>query len=241
MAEKAKVTTMMMKVDLDCDKCRKKIKRVLCCIPQVQSQVYDEKSNTVVATVICCSPEKIKEKIQRKGGKSIKAIEIVPEKPKEKPKEAEKPKEPEKPKATEKPKEAAKRKEAEKPKEPAKPKESEKPKEAEKPKPAPAPAAADPPKPKASEPAPPKALISAPVVQGYPPLQVYPRGSIDYYNGGYYGEPSYYDPYRPQPSYHYGQPVYDSWGSGGGYRGYYVGNKTGQCFSDENVQGCIIM
>ncbi|KAG8647527.1 protein PYRICULARIA ORYZAE RESISTANCE 21 [Manihot esculenta] len=118
MAEK-KVTVMVIKVDLGCEKCQKKIKKVLCKIPQIQNQIYDEKANTVTITVVCCSPEKIKKKICCKGGDSVKGIEIkVPEKvkPQEKPKEPEKPKpkEPEKPK--EKPKEPEKSKQAEKPK-----------------------------------------------------------------------------------------------------------------------------
>ncbi|KAJ6992028.1 hypothetical protein NC653_015398 [Populus alba x Populus x berolinensis] len=73
MAEK-KVTTMVIKVDLECEKCHKKIKK---------NQIYDKKAGTVTITVVCCSPEKIKEKIVYKGGEAVKSIEIkVPEKPK---------------------------------------------------------------------------------------------------------------------------------------------------------------
>ncbi|KAK3022650.1 hypothetical protein RJ639_045416 [Escallonia herrerae] len=57
--------------------------------------------------VVCCSPDKIRDKLCCKGGKTIKSIEIVePSKPKEpkKPKEPEKTKAPEKPKEPEKPK-----------------------------------------------------------------------------------------------------------------------------------------
>ncbi|KAJ6992034.1 uncharacterized protein [Populus alba] len=82
MAEK-KVTTMVIKVDLECEKCHKKIKKVLCRIPQIQNQIYDKKAGTVTITVVCCSPEKIKEKIVCKGGEAVKSIVIkVPEKPK---------------------------------------------------------------------------------------------------------------------------------------------------------------
>ncbi|KAJ6912344.1 hypothetical protein NC651_014909 [Populus alba x Populus x berolinensis] len=47
-----KVTTMVIKVDLGCEKCQKKIKRVLCAIPQIQNQTYDKKKNTVTITVV---------------------------------------------------------------------------------------------------------------------------------------------------------------------------------------------
>ncbi|XP_038691967.1 protein PYRICULARIA ORYZAE RESISTANCE 21-like [Tripterygium wilfordii] len=87
-----KVTIMVIKVDLQCEKCYKKIKRVLCKFPQIRDQIYDEKNNTVTIKVVCCSPEKIKMKIRCKGGDSVKGIEIVPEKKPEKPKEPEKPK-----------------------------------------------------------------------------------------------------------------------------------------------------
>ncbi|XP_027184865.1 protein PYRICULARIA ORYZAE RESISTANCE 21-like [Coffea eugenioides] len=94
MAEK--VTTMRLKVDLQCPCCYKKVKKILCKFPQIRDQIYDEKQNLVTITVVCCSPEKIRDKLCCKGGKVIKSIEIVePPKPKPPP---EKPKEPEKPK-----------------------------------------------------------------------------------------------------------------------------------------------
>ncbi|KAA8519213.1 hypothetical protein F0562_013469 [Nyssa sinensis] len=114
-----KVTKMVLKVDLQCPRCYKKIKKILCKFPQIRDQVYDEKQNTVTITVVCCSPEKIRGKLCCKGGKTIKCIEIVvppKPKPKEPPKQPEKPKEP--PKQPEKPKEP--------PKQPEKPKEPEK-------------------------------------------------------------------------------------------------------------------
>nr|XP_048331063.1 protein PYRICULARIA ORYZAE RESISTANCE 21-like [Ziziphus jujuba var. spinosa] len=114
------VTIMVLKVDLKCCKCHKKIR--------IQDQENDEKNDTVRIKVVCCSPEKIEEKIFCKGGDTIKSIEIkVPEKLKEpeKPKEPERPKEPEKPKAPEKTKEPEKPKTPEKPKEPEKPKDPE--------------------------------------------------------------------------------------------------------------------
>ncbi|XP_048332256.1 protein PYRICULARIA ORYZAE RESISTANCE 21-like [Ziziphus jujuba] len=109
MGGEKQVTTMVLKVDLQCCKCYKKVKKILCKIPQIHDQVYDEKNDTVTIKVLCCSPEKIKEKIICKGGGCITSIDIiVPEKqkpkPSEKTKEPEKLKEPEKPKEQEKPK-----------------------------------------------------------------------------------------------------------------------------------------
>ncbi|XP_009796355.1 protein PYRICULARIA ORYZAE RESISTANCE 21 [Nicotiana sylvestris] len=89
-----KTTKMVLKVDLQCSCCYKKVKKVLCKFPQIRDQVYDEKANTVTITVVCCNPEKIRDKLCSKGCGVIKSIEIKdPEKPKkpEKPIEAEKP------------------------------------------------------------------------------------------------------------------------------------------------------
>ncbi|KAJ7974078.1 pollen-specific leucine-rich repeat extensin-like protein 1 isoform X1 [Quillaja saponaria] len=96
MAEK--VTVMTLKVDLQCEKCYKKVKKVLCKFPrEIRDQSYDFQNNEVIIQVFCCSPEKIRDKICYKGGGSIKSIQIDPEKKK---------KEPEKPKAkSDKPKE----------------------------------------------------------------------------------------------------------------------------------------
>ncbi|XP_011004523.1 PREDICTED: sperm mitochondrial-associated cysteine-rich protein-like [Populus euphratica] len=81
MAE-TKITTMEIKVvDLGCEKCHKKIKKVLCAIPQIQNQIYDKKANKVTITVVCCCPEKIKKEIYCKGGKAVKCIEIPPPTP----------------------------------------------------------------------------------------------------------------------------------------------------------------
>ncbi|KAG5252418.1 microneme/rhoptry antigen [Salix suchowensis] len=106
MAEK--VTTMVIKVDLECKKCLKKIRKVLSKIPGesffLHNQIYDTKAGTVTITVVSCCPDKIKNKISCRGGKAVKGIEIKVPKPPEKPKEPEKPKQPEKPKEPEKPK-----------------------------------------------------------------------------------------------------------------------------------------
>ncbi|KAK3221413.1 hypothetical protein Dsin_008438 [Dipteronia sinensis] len=86
MAEKKKVTRMLLKVDLQCSKCYKKVKKILCQFPQIQDQVYDEKNNTVTIKVVCCSPEKIRDKICCKGRGTIISIEILIPKPPDPPK-----------------------------------------------------------------------------------------------------------------------------------------------------------
>ncbi|KAF8030514.1 hypothetical protein BT93_E2833 [Corymbia citriodora subsp. variegata] len=79
MAEKA--TKMSIKVDLQCSCCYKKIKEILCKFPQIQDQIYEEKQNKVLITVVCCSPEKIKQKIICEGGETVESIEILLENP----------------------------------------------------------------------------------------------------------------------------------------------------------------
>ncbi|MBA0865331.1 hypothetical protein Goshw_011197, partial [Gossypium schwendimanii] len=68
---------MVLKVDLQCRRCYKKVKQVLCKFPQIQDQIYDEKANTVTIKVVCCDPEKMRGKIRCKGGDSIMCIEII--------------------------------------------------------------------------------------------------------------------------------------------------------------------
>jgi len=66
--------------------------------------VYDEKGNYVIIKVVCCSPEKVKQKIICKGGDTIKSIEIREIEKNTNPPEEEKPpkKTAEKPPETEK-------------------------------------------------------------------------------------------------------------------------------------------
>ena len=59
--------------------------------------MYDEKGNYVVIKVVCCCPEKVKQKIICKGGDTIKSIEIREIEKTTKPPEKEKPQEKEKP------------------------------------------------------------------------------------------------------------------------------------------------
>ncbi|XP_034697066.1 heavy metal-associated isoprenylated plant protein 6-like [Vitis riparia] len=99
----AEVMTIRLRVDLECDCCYKKIKKLLRKFPEIRDQAFFKEENTVVIKIVCCNPHEIRDKLIRKSRKTIKGIEmIVPEKPKpppEKPKPPpEKPKEPEKPK-----------------------------------------------------------------------------------------------------------------------------------------------
>ncbi|CAH8387807.1 unnamed protein product [Eruca vesicaria subsp. sativa] len=258
MAEKGKekVTMMKLKVDLDCAKCYKKVKKVLCKFPQIRDQLFDEKSNIVIIKVVCCSPERIMDKLCSKGGGSIKTIEIVqppkppqaqpqaqapPQKPKDAPKAADKPKEGEKPNQSEKPKESEKPKQSEKPKESEKPKQSEKPKESDKPaaaKPAPAPAQAPAPAPAAKQPGPPPQAMPM-MSHGQPVAMCYGP-----YYDGFGGGPAFSGyglPPPPQQYETYGRPVYDSWG--GGPPPSYRQCQPNRCdyFSEENPQSCSIM
>ncbi|KAI9187211.1 hypothetical protein LWI28_025572 [Acer negundo] len=136
MAEKKRVTLMLLKVDLQCSKCYKKVKKILCKFPQIQDQMYDEKNNTVMIKVVCCCPEKIRDKICCKGRGTIKSIEILkpPEKP---PKPPEKPPPPKPPE--EKPPPPPPKPPAEKPPPPKPPEEKPPPPKPPAPKPAPGP------------------------------------------------------------------------------------------------------
>ncbi|CBI25759.3 unnamed protein product, partial [Vitis vinifera] len=95
----AECTIMVLKVDLGCERCCKKIRKLICKIPEIKEYAFHEKDNAVMIKVVCCCPEKIKTKLICKGGKIIHSIEVrAPEKPKppaEKPKPpADKPKPP---------------------------------------------------------------------------------------------------------------------------------------------------
>ncbi|KAL2341398.1 hypothetical protein Fmac_009338 [Flemingia macrophylla] len=255
------VTFMKLKVDLECVKCYKKVKKLLVKYPQIRDQIFNEKENIVMITVVCCSPEKIRDKLCYKGGGSIKSIEILEPKPEKKKDAADKPKvEPEKKKDGDKPKggdapkadkpkadapkadkpksEAPK---ADKPKaEPEKKKDGgekpEKKKDGEKEAPK-----KDAEKPKAG-PGPVKP-VSAPL-----PVQPHMAAPMAVPVGMLYAPAPCYEGRPVGPGYEYGgpvlcydgyyaRPVYDSYGGG---RPYYV-NRGDQYFSDENPSGCIIM
>ncbi|KAF8030621.1 hypothetical protein BT93_E2914 [Corymbia citriodora subsp. variegata] len=70
---------MEIKVDLQCHRCHKKIKKILCGIPQVQDQTYDQAKKTVTITVAGGSPEYVRQKILSKGRCFVQGVDILPE------------------------------------------------------------------------------------------------------------------------------------------------------------------
>ncbi|KAI6704665.1 hypothetical protein NL676_007627 [Syzygium grande] len=70
---------MEIKVDLKCPRCCKKIKKILCDIPQVKDPIFDEKQNKVTITVVGGSPENVRQKILCKGRCFVQGVEILPE------------------------------------------------------------------------------------------------------------------------------------------------------------------
>ncbi|XP_060186361.1 uncharacterized protein LOC132615785 [Lycium barbarum] len=74
--QKITIMVLKLKVDLQCSCSYKKIKKILCNIDQIRDQVYDEKVNTVTIKVICCSPEKIRDKLCCKECEVIESVEI---------------------------------------------------------------------------------------------------------------------------------------------------------------------
>ncbi|KAM3280879.1 protein PYRICULARIA ORYZAE RESISTANCE 21 [Capsicum chacoense] len=242
---KEKTTIMVLKVDLQCPCCYKKAKKILCKMPQVRDQLYDEKANTITIVVVCCCPERIRDKLCCKGGKTIQSIEIkAPGKSKgpEKPEKSEGPEKPEKSKGPENPKKPKKvtfelPKESEKPKdkkEPEKSKGQEKPTIIDKPKDCPIAALVA--TPWISEP-----MMMMPPVQGYPQAAPGCGCGQCYYTGGpcynqYYGTPvlPQHAPYHGNYSYGYGPgPGPSSYG-----KSCYVNSDY---FNDENSQGCTFM
>ncbi|KAL3625008.1 hypothetical protein CASFOL_031676 [Castilleja foliolosa] len=246
-----KVTIMVLKVDLQCYSCYKKTKKTLCKYPQVRDQIYDEKANTVTITVVCCSPEKIRDKLCCSGGKAIKSIEIKkPSKPNEQEKQPEKPKEAEKPKNPEKPKVAIIEPNlGEKPKEAGKPK----PNGAEKPAEKPTEALKAEPVKNSGGPGPVVMPLLAQPVKGPEPVPANGVPSVFPYVG-----PSY-DGYGAGPYYHgYGFPAPPPQHSYDGYYGHVHGyeygygyeydhsrvanvNRIEHYFSEEEPQTCSIM
>ncbi|KAB5551568.1 hypothetical protein DKX38_008879 [Salix brachista] len=232
MAEK-KVTTMVIKVDLECEKCHRKIKKVLCRIPR--------------------DPENVREKIIFKGGEAVKSIEIkVPEKPKpaappaEAPERAKTPAPPAKapepaktpaPPAREPSTLKAQPKPTDKPEGPSKPKDPANSKEPEKP----VVVIVEPPKHKEPEPAPPPKALEPHAL--CPPAPAHPRTCSPEYNQWIGGGPCYHGHGRPaSPTYAvHGRPVYDSWGGGGG--GQRTGYDLWKCeyVYEDNPSSCTIM
>ena len=178
--------------------------------------------------MVCCCPEKLKQKIICKGGGTITCIEIIePEKP---PKKPEPEKKPEKQPEPEKPK---KQPEPEKPKktQDVKPKD-----EKTKPVPVPVPVTV----PAYRIPIPCHCGHCRPLALPKVPVPIYPSGfgaCCEECSEGRGGGPCHYGHGRPGPLPCYGTPVYDSYG--GGYRSCYA--RQSEYYCEESSPGCTIM
>ncbi|GMY36618.1 protein PYRICULARIA ORYZAE RESISTANCE 21 isoform X4 [Fagus crenata] len=216
MGEKKK-TLMVLKADLQCCRCYKKVKKVLCKFPEIQDQEFKEKDNLVKITVVCCCPEKLKQKIICKGGGTITCIEIIePEKKPEKQPEPEK-----KPKKQPEPEKPKKQPDVVKTLADDSADDS----------------AGDSTEMKAhglvvGKPKPPAVTVPA-YPYGYGVVVCCgscSQGGPCQFGHGYGRPPQYYE---------YGRPVYDSYG--GGYRSGYQVSRCDNYFSDENPTGCTVM
>ncbi|XP_026660641.1 protein PYRICULARIA ORYZAE RESISTANCE 21-like [Phoenix dactylifera] len=183
-----KISTLVLKVDLECHRCYKKIRKTICQLQDrenIKTISYDEKNNTVTISGPF-DPQKLSKKLRCKACKVIKDIQIIEikEKPKDPPKDS-KPAEPA-PAEKEKPKPPKSEPEPKpKPKADAPPSEP-----APKPKADPPAAKPDPPKTEPAqpkgEPKPPKPEpVTVGPVPGQPP--VWPACCGAPYYEGYYG------------------------------------------------------
>ncbi|XP_074569311.1 uncharacterized protein LOC141825567 [Curcuma longa] len=72
-----KISTLILKVDLECCRCYKKIRKTLCCLQEkvhITSITYDEKNGTVTVAGVF-DPDRLSKKLQCRAGKVIKKIE----------------------------------------------------------------------------------------------------------------------------------------------------------------------
>ncbi|KAL3742321.1 hypothetical protein ACJRO7_017751 [Eucalyptus globulus] len=235
MAEKK--VKMVMKVDLGCDRCFKKIKKVICKFPEIRDQTYEEKQKKVEIVVVSCCPERILKKIKSKGGKTVESIEMVSDKKDGDKKDGDKKdggkKDGDK-KDGGKPKEAEKKKDGDKPKEGDKKKDAsaaEKPKEGEKKKDG----GGDKPKGDGDKKEPQVQKYTIEPASGYP--TIYPGGMF------YQPPPPYYQGYGAMPygamPYSHGVPAYYGESSYGVNRGYNTNHPD--YFSEENPESCTVM
>ncbi|PIA58403.1 hypothetical protein AQUCO_00500373v1 [Aquilegia coerulea] len=243
MAEK--ISAIVIKVDLGCEKCYNKIRQILCkyhC--QIQSKTFDMKNNIVIVTG-WFDPCNFAKKLRCKAGKAIKSIEIVKKKEPEPEKPPSDPPAPEPKKPTSEP---------EKP--PPEPEKQPDP-PAQAPEPTPEPPKKDP------EPEPPVKILVPYFVPGYPPWHE-GYGGAPCYEG--YGMPArpvsppYHVPapppcHVPPPCYVPPQPpvyvppqppVYDCYYGGPppcscGCGGYRRCATPGEYFTEENPSTCSIM
>ncbi|KAK8938297.1 hypothetical protein KSP40_PGU011664 [Platanthera guangdongensis] len=147
MAEKGKISTLVLTVDLECYICSRKIRKTIFKLQgreSIHTVNYEEKSNRVTISGPF-DPQRLKKKLLCKAGKVIKEIKVKEEEKKPPPpatKDQTKPAEPEKPKPAPEPEKVKPKDPENKPKEkdrektkPAEPEKPNKPAEPEKPKP----------------------------------------------------------------------------------------------------------
>ncbi|KAG2411301.1 hypothetical protein I3760_Q013300 [Carya illinoinensis] len=72
---------MVLKADCSAVGASRKVKKILCKIPEIHDQKFDEKKNLVTISVVSCYPEKIKQKLIRKSGGCIEVIDVIYPKP----------------------------------------------------------------------------------------------------------------------------------------------------------------
>ncbi|OAY76751.1 hypothetical protein ACMD2_07370, partial [Ananas comosus] len=228
------ISTLILKVDLDCELCYKKIRKVLCKLQdkeKINAISYDEKNKTVTISGPF-DPQKLSKKLHCKAGKVIKEIQIKDNKEKEK----EKGKEAEKDKPKDKPAEKEKDKAKDKPAEKEKPKET-KPAKEDKSKDKPTESAEQKP---AEKDQPSKESQGPPKSEPGPPIQAWPAGPPaccyrPFYEGYYGGCRCYtcgraYGWTGPGPMGFYGGGPYD-------------GSKSYQffCEEDPSSSSCRVM
>nr|GEV13429.1 fructose-bisphosphate aldolase 1, chloroplastic-like [Tanacetum cinerariifolium] len=79
--EKERINVMILYVDLKCPCCYKKVRKLIGKFPQIRDQVFDLDKNRVSIKVVCCDPERLRDRLCCKGGRTIQSIEIVKNKP----------------------------------------------------------------------------------------------------------------------------------------------------------------
>lgn len=245
---------MLLKVDLQCSRCYKKVKKVICKFPQIRDQVYDEKNNIVIIKVFCCDPERIRDKLCARGCGVIKSIEIRGLDPEPEPERESKSRPEPEPQPEDPPPEPPLKKNGSKngskngrngskkngatDEQPPTP-------------PDPAPAEPDPPKLEEPVPEPEPVPVPVPVPEPEPEPEPAPAPAPGYCCGqcyaGQHGGPCYYGYGGYGNGYGYGYarpppppPAYDPYNYYGYNKGYCV-TRCGECISDESATSCTIM
>ncbi|CAI0374306.1 unnamed protein product [Linum tenue] len=84
---------IVLKVDMHCEACARKVARALKGFQGVEEVSADSKTSRVVVKGKTADPLKVWERLQKKSGRKVELISPLPKPPEEKPKEEEPPKE----------------------------------------------------------------------------------------------------------------------------------------------------